>query len=337
MSNKRNKYIDIVKGISIIAIVLLHYEDGFFPTNVNVFIGMFMITAFYFTSGWLKGQSKNKISVKDLIRKRIPTLVKPYLWFSLILFIFDAILILLGFKEPILLLTDLYKTIVFRGIGTLWFLPALFGGEIIFVYLRDKNLNIKLIALSFSLLYSITYWYYSNLLVSSGDLFKIIEAPLRTLENILSAWIIIASGYYINIWLGKTLINLSKIKKTIVIIGLTSLSFFLIANLYLANFSSVIVTLILHIITPIIILLIAILTEHMSFNRFFIFWGKNSLILMVTHYTILMEVSIILNSYLTGFNYFGGMNAMYFFVGTMLFEYLIVFIINSKAKFLIGK
>ena len=33
---QRERYIDIVKGLAILCIVLLHYENGLFPTKVNV-------------------------------------------------------------------------------------------------------------------------------------------------------------------------------------------------------------------------------------------------------------------------------------------------------------
>ena len=334
---KRKNYIDIVKGISIIAIVLLHYEDGIIPSSLNTFIGMFMITAFYLTSGWLQGQSNKKTTVKELIRKRIPTLIKPYLWFSLIILIFDALLIALGYEEPKLLLIDLYKTITLRGIGTLWFLPALLGGEIIFVYLRDKHVNYKLFALAGTLFYLFLYLEWSISLGYNGEFYRIIDAPFRTLKNILEAWVVIAAGYYLSNMAGTKIFELSNIKKIILIVGLTSFSFYLIENF--SKFPAIIIveSLILHIITPIILLLFVMLTEQLYFNKFFIYWGKNSLVLMVTHYSILMEICIILNTYWTGSAYFGGMNAIYFFIATILIEYLIVYFINSKAKFLIGK
>lgn len=47
----RERYIDIVKGLSILCITLLHYVHNVFPNEVNVFVGSFMITSFYVTSG----------------------------------------------------------------------------------------------------------------------------------------------------------------------------------------------------------------------------------------------------------------------------------------------
>ena len=62
----RQRYIDIVKGLSILCIVLLHYGLGAFPNQINVFIGSFMITAFYVTSGWVDGMSTKKLPIKIL-------------------------------------------------------------------------------------------------------------------------------------------------------------------------------------------------------------------------------------------------------------------------------
>lgn len=67
----RQRYIDIVKGLSILCIVLLHYGLGAFPNQINVFIGSFMITAFYVTSGWVDGMSTKKVAYKDFYSKTI--------------------------------------------------------------------------------------------------------------------------------------------------------------------------------------------------------------------------------------------------------------------------
>ena len=49
----RKSYIDIGKGIAIIGIMLMHYENGVFPVTLNRWVGCFMIALFYFVSGYL--------------------------------------------------------------------------------------------------------------------------------------------------------------------------------------------------------------------------------------------------------------------------------------------
>ena len=49
----RAKYLDEAKGLGILCIVFLHYENGVIPGTVNTFIGSFMITIFYIVAGWI--------------------------------------------------------------------------------------------------------------------------------------------------------------------------------------------------------------------------------------------------------------------------------------------
>ena len=67
---QRERYIDMAKGLAILCIVLLHYENGLFPTEVNTFVGSFMISMFYVTSGWLMASRKNISTTKELLQKR---------------------------------------------------------------------------------------------------------------------------------------------------------------------------------------------------------------------------------------------------------------------------
>lgn len=335
----RKDYIDILKGICILAITFLHYEKGVIPPELNAWIGSFMITAFYFSSGWLFGISGKKLSVKELFNKRIRSLGLPYLWFTLIILLFDVLLVALKFKEPKFLLVELYKTITLRGIGTLWFLPALFGGELIFTYLRDKNKYVIILALLSALSYSWFYEQWSLLYGHNGEFYRIIDAPFRTLHNISIAFIVICLSYFICIKYYSSINQLGKWKLTLFAFCASILSFLVVVKIATSSFQmiSFFAWRIEAILGPFAILLLCMLAEKWVISKFFVFWGKNSLILMVTHYSILMEISMILNTYFTGSNEFTGMNTIYFFLATVIVEYPIVYLINAKAKFLLGK
>ena len=129
--NKRFEYIDILKGFAILCITFLHFEAGVLPSWLNVWIGTFMISAFYLTSGWVMGLKDDKMTVKELVYKRLKSLGVPYLCFSGLIILFDIILLLWGYYDVMFLGREVYKTIVLRGIGTLWFLPSLFFGELL--------------------------------------------------------------------------------------------------------------------------------------------------------------------------------------------------------------
>jgi hypothetical protein len=72
-------------------------------------------------------------------------------------------------------------------------------------------------------------------------------------------------------------------------------------------------------------------------SRFLSFWGKNSLILMATHYSIIMEICIVINREWLGHPVFEGKNTLWFFIASILLEYPIVWLFNHKLKFMLGK
>ena len=56
----RARYLDEAKGLGILCIVFLHYENGVIPWTVNTFIGSFMITIFYIIAGWIMAMKGKK-------------------------------------------------------------------------------------------------------------------------------------------------------------------------------------------------------------------------------------------------------------------------------------
>ena len=202
-------FIDILKGWSILCIVFLHFENGIIPGWMNAWIGFFMISAFYFTSGWLAGIKSKDITVKELVKKRWKTLGKPYIYFSILILTFDLFLVLLGHYDLNYIAREVYKTITLRGIGTLWFLPALFGGEVIFRYLLNKkSIVLVIIAIFFTLVYLHYYYIWLAKYRNLSEINQIIDAPFFTLRKILSAWPVIGIAYLISQFFN------SKLKKS---------------------------------------------------------------------------------------------------------------------------
>ena len=82
---QRFEYIDCVKGVAILCITFLHFENGVIPQWLNTWIGMFMITAFYVTSGWVFGLKSKLESPGVLFKKRLRQLGIPYFWFAVLI------------------------------------------------------------------------------------------------------------------------------------------------------------------------------------------------------------------------------------------------------------
>ncbi len=332
--SKRNDAIDVYRGISIIAIVLLHFESGIFPPMLNAFIGSFMINAFYFTSGWICGSNDKIISTGELIKKRLITLGRPYLYFSLIILCVDLILLFMGYYDISFLGREIYKTLTLRGIGTLWFLPALFFSEVIFNYLKERGTSIIVISIIVAVLYKYMYSQWSLEYRNVSDLMKIVDAPFRTLFNIANGLIVYILGYYLSILCKR--VKIKDFPKFILMICLLGIYIFtLYNNIFQIPILSIVINLSL-------LLGMFLLSDFLSktvLKHFFAFWGINSLIVMVTHYSFIQVLFEILHKEFLGYTTFSGYYTIIYFLITMAIEYPIIIFMNnnSKARYILGK
>ena len=332
----RLKYIDILKGFSILCIVLLHFEKGVLPIWLNTWIGNFMISAFFFTSGWIVGINQKEITVKELFFKRLKTLGKPYLYFSLLILVFDVLWMLVGDYDVRFLAREIYKTITLRGIGTLWFLPSLFFGELIFRYLlNNSNMFLNVIVL----LLTLTYWHFYNIWSNSyrniSEIYQLIDAPFYTIRNVCFSWPVIGIAYILSSRLNT---RLSQTKLFwIVLLGLciTGLSIYICGGFmpFSLGFFSLIIT---PVIGPLGLLLLAYPIKSGILCKFLSFWGVNSLILMVTHYSIILVICQKID-YAIYQQPFLGPRTLIWFMITIIIEYPIVWFFNNKARFMLGK
>lgn len=344
-TQQRLEYIDTMKGLCIICIALLHFEDGFFPDWLNRFIGAFMITGFYVTSGWMHGLCNNikDTEISVFIKKRFKSLGIPYLWFTLIILIFDIIYVLIGHIDSHTLVRDIYKSIVLNGIGTLWFLPALFFGELLFITTAKYKWHIWFSIIGIILLLlMITYPIPINKM--SEPYSSLVNAPYTVIRNSVMAWLII-SFTYLFVRKGKLRMNLRNIPTYFIPLGIVlSIGVFIFAHLCseISGISSLLSSL-LYLFTfwleplGILLFLAGLGTFKNIISDYLNYWGRNSLILMVTHYSILMELCIYLNKILFHEATLSGWNSIIFFFITMLLEYPIACLINNKYKFLLGK
>lgn len=329
---KRERYIDIVKGLSILCIVFLHYEDGVLPQTVNVFIGSFMITAFYVTSGWISAMTPSHLSLRALMKKRWRQLGVPYLWWSAIILFFDIILLACGYYDVTFIGREVYKTIVLRGIGTLWFLPALFFGEIIWYWLRGKNRWIRLIALVFTIVYQYLYHNFFN--GKLDIIYRIIDAPFRTISNILGAWVGIAFGYYAYIYLSGSAL-LSK-RRQLKFWGIIICTIAFIAANYLPLKFSILWGYIAPLLGPLGWLLLAKSIQESRLLNYFDYWGRHSLILMITHYSVVLVLCIMIVEKWFELP-FSGWITILCFVLSMIVQYLLVKPIERYLGFTLGR
>lgn len=317
----REKYIDIVKGLSILCIVLLHYENGIFSQNINNFIGSFMVTAFFVTSGWVTAMRPKQRTMKELISKRWRQLGIPYLWWSAIILEFDGILFAFGYYDTYFIGREVYKTIILRGIGTLWFLPALFGGEIIWHWLQDKKMIFVISALILTISYNYCYDYIFGDHVEK--IYRIIDAPFITIGGMLRAWVGIAFGFYMYGLLKKRINTSNGLLLFSVGLILCVFSYFC-ANHFPASIS-MLSFLFAPLLAPLGFLMMAKPFQNSLILKYFDYWGINSLNLMITHYSITLVICKIIVENMIGIKFYGWTTLLCFAI-SMLFQYLLVII-----------
>lgn len=328
---QRDEAVDILKGVSILAIMLLHYENGLFPDWLNAWIGSFMISAFYFSSGWVLG-TKPDLTFRELLRKRWHSIAIPYLWFSALLIAVSIVLWGLGHYDFRIVLRDIYKTITLRGIGTLWFLPAIFGGEIIAWKFRNSGLFGRVLLCVGTILFGLLYNYWSTYLGHLSDIWRILDSPLRTVNNIVNAWFVVVAGYYLGKFYSDELSGMHIRKK--IILALTVLCWYSLALQGRASGTDCFIQLL----GPFGLFILCKLAVSISVFQGIAWFGKNSLIVMATHYSILQELCILINrQWGTGTEYLEGWTALGYLAVSVLLEIPIIWLINSKYPFLLGK
>lgn len=330
-------YIDATKGVAILCITFLHFEQGVIPTWLNTWIGLFMITAFYVTSGWITGINDKPITAKELFKKRIKQLGVPYLWFSLLIILFNILWVTLGLMENGILLRDIYKTITLRGIGTLWFLPVLLIGEYIFTLIKNSNHRWiwAVVGLAATLLANHVYNSIWLPIRELSELNKMIDAPIQPIVRGLYAWPIIAIGYILGKRWGKSIMEVNKIWLLSISALLFAISFILIIeppfNIYYIN------GLLSNTLPAIAFMcLFAVFTKGII-TRFFTYWGVNSLILMCTHFSITMEILMAFDKFVLHHPVFAGPRTIIYFAICIILAYPLVWLFNGKFRFMLGR
>lgn len=334
--NKRATYIDAAKGVAILCIAFLHFEKGVIPYWLNIWIGLFMITTFYFTAGWVRALQDKRISCKELCLKRIKQLGVPYLWFSLLILLFDLIWCAAGYMESRIVLRDIYKTITLRGIGTLWFLPALFIGELLFNYIKNGRRWWLRAIVGALVTFGVSHLYYNLWAPLRGisDFYKLIDSPMQPIVRGLAAWPVVAAGYLTAKYLWKRMSSLGSVALALIGCGVLAFSILLILQ---PPFRIFFVNDMLSNCLPALgfMCLFAACAQNII-KRFFVFWGVNSLVLMCTHYSILQEIFITFNKEVMHRPFEGWITIVYFII-TLILTYPLVSLFNGKLKFMIGK
>lgn len=339
---KRFEYIDYVKGIGILCIMLAHVIQNFPVMNVvNTVVRSFHVPVFFMAAGMLRSYSDEKFDRyrtdrAEYVLKRAKQLLVPYVVFS----IFNSVVkfSVLALKGNIGgdVVREELRQLFITGNGTVWFLLTLFLVDCIFYFgsppflFRGFYEMIYVVAWMCMMLIVPFIWHLDSDL---GTLF---------LRFVMGAGFYYAG--YILCQLMKEYIMLNKwTGVTYIVIGLLA-ALFLRTDIDFFNgrFNYPVGSLVAALCISIGIINICFNLEAKdgtnAIKQVLSYFGKNSLIVMLVHPTILLCVTYPLGARLSQISGVAGVIAsVLIFAGLCVLQIPFVFLINKYVPFLIGK
>lgn len=331
---KRERYLDIAKGCGILSIVLLHFLPVECIGSPRTYMGLYMITIFYVIAGWIDAMRSTTVTTKEFIKRRWKQLGIPYVWWTIIILLFDCVLCLFGHLDRIIIVREIYKAFVLRGIGTLWFLPALFGGELLWnVVKKLKNIWLVMGLIGVALFFNEFYFYTFG--SRTDTLSRIIEAPFHTLNNILNAFLFIAGGYLLCILYKRYENTYNQFIWGVLGAVIYLFMYWCTYIIHIPIIGAKLVSLF----APFGIILIAKSIQESRFLDYLNFWGVHSLGLMVTHYSFLLPICVIIQTHIfhTDALRLQGWTSVLYLLPVMILEYYLVSFVEKRYPKLLGK
>lgn len=337
--SKREIYIDKAKGIAILLIVIGHII--LLKENVDskfcTYIYSFHVPIFFVLSGILFSLKKiqwNNIKVKEYSIKKIKKFFYPYFTFSGIYILYLLIKFIFGVEDIIKIIKISLNTVFLFGYGPAWFLPTLCFSEIFCVILM-KNKD-KLKSFYFVIIICIIWTIiWANLLQLEFWQNNVILDFLNKSINLITRTIIgtffIILGYFYNE--KKYIVN--KIPTILFIIVL-------LLNIYISQINSQIdlhfciinnIILFFYLAFSSSISIIRILECYFNMrNNIITFFGENSLIIMLTHFTfpVMSSCDKWIRSIFPSVH--ETLRIIFIFIAVMIIEFVLIKIINKKMS-----
>jgi len=304
MAKERYVELDIAKGIGSLLVIMGHIQ--YISTDLRGFIVAFHIPLFFIIAGMLIHiNHEDEKRLRETAKKKGKSILQPYIIFSILFLLIQFVLYKSGkFITLEMIRQNIYLTVIFYGMSVLWFLASLFAGEMLFL-LAVKSCKKKwtfLILLVWVFISCFANRYLQNYSAFYGDRTLVLYLSFlgQMILRIGIAAFFIGIGFYL--WMLKEkikitgwaagLVGILCLGLTIVISrinGVTDLHYLIFHNEILYFMGAVLGSL----------GVIGISYSVKEFVRFPVFrllqfYGKNSLIVMLTHVdTYLMYVSTI--------------------------------------------
>lgn len=133
MAKERYVELDLAKGVGILLVILGHIQ--YISEDFRNFIVAFHIPLFFIIAGMLICiHEEDKKSLAKTVMKKGRSILVPYFIFSLVFIIAQCVAYRIGSSITLeLIKQNIFLTVIFYGMSVLWFLGALFAGEVAFL------------------------------------------------------------------------------------------------------------------------------------------------------------------------------------------------------------
>lgn len=353
---ERIAYVDAAKGLSILMIALGHITKLGNP--VDLWMSSFKVSIFYIISGFLMCYtgSVKKRSFEEFTGNIIKSLGVPYLVFSVIGTLFKTVCIFLKHKSSAKIwdtfLSYFYDSLFLKGVNSMWFIPTLFIGELIFFWLVRSPKVIKalyavagLFAVSLSAVINAVFSPGGIFALQPGDAYdNVIRLSNAICKGLSAAWFL-GAGYIIYIFYNRLKEPVIKLILGIILSVINLVLSQINIGVDFNQMKEGVYPVLFYIcgITGSVgaILLLDFITSYIKLN-FLDYWGKNSLIVMCTHTVLGMRTVAYEGWKKVGYipdtgNFEYICECLVVLAILLMIEYTMIEIINSRFPFLIGK
>ena len=166
---KRLDYLDMTKGLGMILVLIGHLQgDSIFTFSPYIqplcaYIFSFHMPMFFIVTGILLAIKNDEVKpLKEVAMSRFRGIMIPYFWFSFFYLLVVITALIKGEIAVQTLYLNIWYVLSGYGMNVLWFLPALYLGELLFIFLRrrirDHVSFVSIVALSNAVVYSAAYF-----------------------------------------------------------------------------------------------------------------------------------------------------------------------------------
>ena len=168
-NKKRLDYLDMAKGLGMVLVLIGHLQgDSIFTFSpyihpLCVYIFSFHMPLFFIISGILIAIKNDEIRpFREVAKARFSGIMIPYFWFSFFYMIVVVVALCKGEIATGSLYLNIWYVLGMYGMNVLWFLPALYLGELLFIFTRRKIRDdipfASVIVLSNAVVYFVSYF-----------------------------------------------------------------------------------------------------------------------------------------------------------------------------------